>query len=74
MPQRKIISEQWYKVVKYEDGTEITTPYPDHRKEPKMDADMPPSTYNGGLSHNEQYKETDPSAVFATMYDKLYED
>ena len=52
MTERKIVSEQWYKVVKYEDGEEITVPYPDHRKNPD---DSPPSTFNGGLSHNEQY-------------------
>ena len=53
MMERKIVSEQWYKVVKYEDGEEITIPYPDHRKDPD---DSPPSTFNGGLSHNEQYR------------------
>jgi len=71
---RKIVKEQWYKVIKYEDGEEITVPYPDHRKEPKMDETHPPSTYNGGLSHNEQYANIDPSTVFRQMYDKLYED
>ena len=54
MTERKIVSEQWYKVVKYEDGEEITVPYPDHRKNPD---DSPPSTFNGGLSHNEQYSD-----------------
>ena len=29
----------------------------DHRKEPKMDPDEPPSVYNGGKTMNEQYKE-----------------
>jgi hypothetical protein len=51
--KRKIVSEQWYKVIKYEDGEDITIPYPDHRK---SSADSPPSTFNGGLSDNEQYR------------------
>ena len=61
MTKRKIVSEQWYKVVKYEDGEEITIPYPDHRKNPD---DSPPSTFNGGLSHDEQY--CDPIDLRAT--------
>jgi len=48
--KRKIVSEQWYKVIKYEDGEDMTIPYPDHRK---SSADSPPSTFNGGLSDNE---------------------
>ena len=48
--KRKIVSEQWYKVVKYEDGEVRTVLYPDHRKNSSI---SPPSTFNGGLSDNE---------------------
>lgn len=76
MADPRVTAEAWIKVICYEDGTVKTVQYPDHRTEPKMDPDDPPSIMNGGLTSNEQYatpKQQD-SGVFNKMYKKLYED
>ena len=84
MPKKpKIVSEQWCKLVTFSDDTTKLIPYPDHRKNSEPPYDGPPNTWNGGLSHNEQY---DPDRIhsqgidnyepgmFNQMYEKLYED
>jgi len=74
MTDPRVTAEAWIKVICYEDGTIKTAHYPDHRTEPKMDADHPPSIMNGGLTSNEQYATPETGGVFNQMYQKLYED
>ena len=47
----------------------------DHRTDPKMDPEDPPSIFNGGLSMNEHdaLMKKKSTSVFSQMYDKLYE-
>ena len=82
----EIVSEVWCKLITYSDDTTKLIPYPDHRKNSDPPYDGPPNTWNGGLSHNEQYADPDrvhsqgidnrlkTSGVFSEMYDKLHED
>ena len=78
MSKPKIVGEKWIKVISYDDGTTEEIEYPDHRKNSEPPYDGPPSVYNGGLTHNEQYPAfrnyTLEKGIFHQMYDKLYED
>jgi len=71
----KIVKEEWVKIITYEGGEQQEIPYPDHRTEPKMHPEDPPSIYNGGLSVNEheELSKKNPATVFSRMYDKLYD-
>jgi len=71
MSEPKVVGEKWIKVISYDDGTTKEIEYPDHRKNSEPPYDGPPSVYNGGLTHNEQYPQ---EGIFKQMYDKLYED
>ena len=73
MSEPKVVGEKWIKVISYDDGTTKEIEYPDHRKNSEPPYDGPPSVYNGGLTHNEQYSEN-REGIFRQMYDKLYED
>jgi len=74
MTDPRVTAEAWIKIICYEDGTIKTVQYPDHRKEPKLDVNDPPSIMNGGLTTNEQYATPETGGVFNQMYQKLYED